>query len=112
WILLTAAFASSSYKIAGELLKAGQDVQAKEWFLKGESFLDRVRIHGNPDGSLSEQINRDNGYMMGARELTWSHAETLHAIAARASVTGGLKSLKLAPPMAVQSAAKLKSVKK
>lgn len=102
WILLTAAFATASYKISGELTKAGQDVQAREWFAAGESFLDRVRVHGNPDGSLSEQIERTSGYMTGARELTWSHAETLHAIAARASLLGKTQPLKLAPAAGIQ----------
>ena len=95
WILLTAAFASSSYKIASEFKAAGQATQAKDWFSKGDLFLDRVRIHGNPDGSLSEQIERETGYMTGARELTWSHAETLHAIAARDKYLGTSQALVL-----------------
>jgi glucoamylase len=97
WILLTAAFATSAYNISAELEKAGQETQAQEWFKKGESFLDRVRVHGNPDGSLSEQIERTSGYMTGARELTWSHAEVLHAIASRSKILGSFQPLTLAP---------------
>ena len=33
--------------------------------------------------SLAEQINRDSGYMQGARDLTWSYAALLSAIRAR-----------------------------
>ncbi|MBI3557677.1 MAG: glycoside hydrolase family 15 protein [Deltaproteobacteria bacterium] len=45
----------------------------------GDSFLRRTKLHGNPDGALSEQINRDNGYMQGAHDLTWSYASFISA---------------------------------
>lgn len=50
---------------------------------QGDAYLARVRKHANPDGSLSEQMNRDTGYMQGAPNLTWSHASFLTAILAR-----------------------------
>lgn len=43
----------------------------------GEAQLRRIRFHSNPDGSLSEQINRRTGFMWGAPNLTWSHAAFL-----------------------------------
>ena len=48
-----------------------------------ETYLRRVRQHANPDGSLSEQIQRDSGFMHGARDLTWSYAAFLTATFAR-----------------------------
>ncbi|MCX6103313.1 MAG: glycoside hydrolase family 15 protein [Proteobacteria bacterium] len=47
---------------------------------KGDSFLSRVKYHVDGTGSISEQINRDSGYMQGARDLTWSYAALLSAI--------------------------------
>lgn len=38
-----------------------------------DSFLDIVREHVADDGSMSEQINKYTGYMVGARDLTWSY---------------------------------------
>lgn len=49
----------------------------------GDGFLDCVRRHANADGSLSEQIDKDSGYMMSARDLTWNYASVLSALAAR-----------------------------
>uniref|UniRef100_A0A060TJ22 glucan 1,4-alpha-glucosidase n=1 Tax=Blastobotrys adeninivorans TaxID=409370 RepID=A0A060TJ22_BLAAD len=39
----------------------------------GDSFMDVIREHQGHDGSMSEQFNRDTGYMQGARHLTWSY---------------------------------------
>lgn len=47
---------------------------------KGDSFLQRVKYHIDGNGSMSEQINRESGYMQGARDLTWSYAALLSAI--------------------------------
>jgi glucoamylase len=47
--------------------------------IAGDSMLARTLIHGDEDGSLSEQMNRNNGYMQGAANLTWSHASFLSA---------------------------------
>jgi glucoamylase len=52
---------------------------------KGDAYLRRVRYHAPADGSLSEQFNRDNGYMQSADELTWSHAGLLTAAWARSA---------------------------
>ncbi|KAI8616035.1 Six-hairpin glycosidase-like protein, partial [Chytriomyces sp. MP71] len=54
--------------------------------LAGDAFVRRVMQHvpqrdvgmsGHRLGSLSEQFNRDTGFMQGAEELTWSHASFL-----------------------------------
>jgi glucoamylase len=50
---------------------------------KADSYLQRIQFHANQDGSLSEQINRDTGFMQGAPHLSASYATTLWAIWAR-----------------------------
>lgn len=47
---------------------------------KGDAFLERVKYHIDGSGSMSEQINRESGYMQGARDLTWSYAAFLSAL--------------------------------
>lgn len=51
----------------------------KGLFEEADSYLSRVLYHRNADGSLSEQINRESGYMQGAPNLTWSHASIITA---------------------------------
>jgi glucoamylase len=48
--------------------------------VKGDTFLTRVKYHVDGTGSMSEQINRESGFMQGARDLTWSYAAFLSAI--------------------------------
>ncbi|ORY40914.1 Six-hairpin glycosidase [Rhizoclosmatium globosum] len=51
----------------------------------GDAHLRRVKLHlpttnggaGDTIGSISEEFNRDTGFMQGAIELTWSHASFL-----------------------------------
>ncbi|CAH7689994.1 Six-hairpin glycosidase-like protein [Phakopsora pachyrhizi] len=56
--------------------------EMKVW---ADEFLIQVsqRFSDNTNGSMSEQINRFNGKMRGARELTWSYASFLTATDAR-----------------------------
>ncbi len=49
----------------------------------GDSFFARVKFHTPADGSLAEQFNRVSGYMQGARDLAWSYASFLTALAER-----------------------------
>jgi glucoamylase len=49
----------------------------------GDRQLRRVKYHAFPDGSLSEQMNRDTGFMQSARDLTWNYAAVLTTLAAR-----------------------------
>lgn len=49
-----------------------------------DQFLSTVHYHQYPNGSLSEQYNRDSGYMQGAYDLTWSHASAVTALKAKA----------------------------
>jgi glucoamylase len=50
---------------------------------QGDSYFAEVKAHANPDGSLSEQIDRQSGMMISARDLTWNYASVLSALAAR-----------------------------
>jgi glucoamylase len=50
----------------------------------GDDYLRRVRFHADASGALSEQFDRDSGYMESAEQLTWSHASLLTAAWARA----------------------------
>lgn len=49
----------------------------------GDQVLRRVRYHMANDGSMSEQFNRENGFMQSARDLTWSYSSFLRAVSYR-----------------------------
>lgn len=90
WVLNTAAFANMYYRAAKELLGQGQRDQAQKYIALADDYLRRVRYHANPDGSLSEQIDRFDGHMTSARDLTWSHSEVIQASWARAEALKAL----------------------
>jgi glucoamylase len=47
---------------------------------KAADFLTRGLLHSNKsNGSMSEQFSRNNGFMQGAQDLTWSYASYLTA---------------------------------
>jgi glucoamylase len=50
---------------------------------KGDSFMAVVRRYANPDGTLSEQIDRKTGRMVSAQNLTWNYAGFLSQDRAR-----------------------------
>lgn len=50
---------------------------------EADRYFARVLLHANADGSLSEQINRQTGFMQGAPNLSWSHASVITAKLAR-----------------------------
>lgn len=94
WVLTTLALAEAHYELAAHYatkkstLKSNVNESenlklARDHMLHGERYFERVQIHANPDGSLSEQISRFNGYMMSANNLTWSYASVLTAAASR-----------------------------
>jgi glucoamylase len=85
WFLITAAFANASYQAAQELIAQGQQSQAQSYLNYGDLFLECLRAHTDGSGSLSEQFDRNSGYMTSARDLTWSHVEFLRAKWARDS---------------------------
>ena len=73
------------YKLAKSYSDQGELTKASEAFDQGDQFFKRVQLHANPDYSLSEQMDRESGYMVGARDLTWSYASVLKADQARTS---------------------------
>lgn len=72
---------------AGDDLLAGGEQVRQRWVRalreKGDGFLRRLHFHANPDGSFSEQYDRNSGAQISAYDLTWSYASFLQAIAAR-----------------------------
>ncbi|MEZ4295524.1 MAG: glycoside hydrolase family 15 protein [Polyangiaceae bacterium] len=50
---------------------------------RGDSFLERLRIHTGPDGALAEQMDRITGFQTGAADLTMSYAALVLAAATR-----------------------------
>jgi glucoamylase len=106
WFLTTAAAAEIHYVVAKEIAKAakfkrdalnsdfldstgapnlpvyrGPDKSdlVRRVHERGDAFLRRACFHTLPDGHISEQINRNTGYMQSARDLTWSYASYLTA---------------------------------
>jgi len=67
---------------------------AKALVLGGDGVLQRAKHHASEDLHMSEQIYRGNGYlpgltpgmMVGSRDLSWSYASLLDALAARSEV--------------------------
>ncbi|KAG1469674.1 hypothetical protein G6F56_003118 [Rhizopus delemar] len=51
--------------------------------LEADKFLATIRYHQQRNGSMSEQFSRYDGFMKGARDLTWSHASFISAVKAR-----------------------------
>lgn len=95
-------FANSKYysQVLSQQLNQGQTITAGQVEFKkiishliseGDLYLMRVIYHANPDGSLSEQFNRENGYMQGAPNLTWSHASFITAKLKRDQVNAAFK---------------------
>lgn len=52
---------------------------------EADSYVTKVMYHANPDGSLSEQIDRNSGFMTSAANLTWNYASVLTAETAQQS---------------------------
>ena len=84
WFLSTAAIANLMYRAALEEAANGHQLEALKFVERGDLQLDRIRHHAGADGALSEQFNRFSGYMLSARDLTWSHVEFIEASRARA----------------------------
>ncbi|KAF7727643.1 Glucoamylase, intracellular sporulation-specific [Apophysomyces ossiformis] len=114
WFLATTAFSELYYRALLEWQETGVTVTSisKDFFSKfdpnasagkkyspgsnefaslaqniasaADRFLSTVNYHRNSNGSLSEEFDRNTGYMTGARDLTWSHAAFITAGLARA----------------------------
>ena len=62
---------------------------ASTWLRRGDAFVQTVRSFTPPSGDLSEQFDQKTGAQTSARNLTWSHAAFISAIAARDQARGG-----------------------
>ncbi|KAM4059941.1 glycosyl hydrolases family 15 domain-containing protein [Hirsutella rhossiliensis] len=51
-----------------------------------DGFVDVVATYIAPNGSMSEQFDKDDGHPLSARDLTWSYAAFLTAAARRAGI--------------------------
>lgn len=74
WVLATLAVAEAYY------FRAKTDAG---YLAKADSFVARVMYHSHADGSLSEQMHRETGFMHSAEDLTWNYGAILTAAAAR-----------------------------
>lgn len=83
WVLATMAIAEAYYKISYSKSQMGSLAEGQFYLDQGDQYFKRVMSHANPDYSLSEQIDRDTGHMVGASDLTWSYASVLKADWAR-----------------------------
>lgn len=83
WVLATMAAAETYYKLSLDHSQNGRRFEASKAFDEGDLFYKRVQFHANPDHSLSEQMDRESGHMVGARDLTWSYSSVLKAEQAR-----------------------------
>jgi glucoamylase len=57
--------------------------------LVGDQFLTVVRRHVDSEGSMSEQFDKETGFMTGALDLTWSYGAFLGAVKARKTMMRG-----------------------
>lgn len=71
------------YNFTANSMSAVGRTESETLFLRGEQFMERVRLHMDSQGSMAEQFHRDSGYMTSASDLTWSYAAFLTASAAR-----------------------------
>jgi glucoamylase len=83
WFLLTHAFGEYYYRLANHHHSKGDGQAAERFRKKGDAFLERTKYHADGDANFAEQFNRYSGYMQGARDLTWSYASILTALAHR-----------------------------
>jgi glucoamylase len=89
WPLATAAVGEIYYRAAAEL-KNSNPQAARTYRALGDSFLQRLEFHSNPDGSMSEQWDRNSGFMTSANDLTWSYASFLTLMMARNAAYAGI----------------------
>ncbi|HTN97977.1 MAG TPA: glycoside hydrolase family 15 protein [Nordella sp.] len=77
----TLAAAEFYFRLAAE----NSGAMAQRYFAQGDGFLETVRAFTPDSGELSEQFDRNTGQQTSAKELAWSYAAFITAIAARNS---------------------------
>jgi len=103
WVLLSASLANLIYKQAGKVLNGvdgatyellqraydipgGLDSKALSQALLGaaDGVMMRIRYHTEGNGfHMSEQMDRNTGFLTSAKDLTWNYANFLKALKAR-----------------------------
>ena len=105
WVLTTAALAQVLYRAASYTLENG--IPSKDALAQfsaalntevsgsassvaatlaagGDSVMLRLKEHvGEDEGHLDEQMDRNDGHQISAKDLTWSFAEVINAMSAR-----------------------------
>lgn len=56
---------------------------ARDWFVRGDAYLETVRAYTPASGDLSEQFDQRSGAQTSARHLAWSYAAFITCVAAR-----------------------------
>lgn len=79
WFLATAAYAEFYCRLAGKMTAQKDVIKTKE---KALSYFNRIIYHTAPNGHMSEQFNRHNGYNQGAFDLTWGYVSYIRAFRA------------------------------
>lgn len=77
WVLCTLAMAEAIYRSANLAMQQHELTKANLLRAQADQFVERVRYHADRNGSLSEQINRETGFMTSAENLTWNYAMVL-----------------------------------
>lgn len=89
WPLCTLALAEAYYRAAGEVVRHGgtspttklaAGKMAMAMLDLGDVYVQRVQFHANVDGSLSEQMDRNTGFMTSVPDLTWNYAAVLSTL--------------------------------
>lgn len=82
----TLAAAEFFYRLADSVRRDGlpQSLASAEALVgRGDSFMATVRAYAPASGQLSEQFDRVTGQQTSAKNLAWSHAALITAVAAR-----------------------------
>jgi glucoamylase len=67
---------------------AVQNADAGVWIMRGDGFLETVRVFTPPGGDMSEQFDQRTGAQTSSRHLAWSYAAFITCVAARRLVVG------------------------
>ena len=107
WIIATAVLGEYMYRAAAALQNGGNFEAGAEDIWKatldkfdttnpaasfkraGDGILARIEKFARPDGlHLAEQMDRNTGAQLSAKDLTWSYATVLRAVHARSTLQG------------------------
>ncbi|OAV97173.1 hypothetical protein PTTG_02745 [Puccinia triticina 1-1 BBBD Race 1] len=83
WFITTLTMAEYLYRLNPKTQLIGGGSQNMTARMIGDQFVQIVRNHIQPNGSMHEQFDRVNGAGRGARDLTWSHISFLSMNRAR-----------------------------